>query len=191
MKIKEMIKQIQELKLDKQKIILIIAVTLVLAYLDFSFIIRMQSGSLKQLNQKISKVKSDIDKTKRELIRMQQLEGGPEKAKVFTKEFITEEGIPMLLSEISNIANKDKIKITQIEPLKNPDRITDLGVAANLLPVAIDLEITGGYHQLGAFLSDLENSAKFIAVNQISIISQGDDYNIQRISLRLITYASG
>lgn len=191
MKIKEMIKQIQELKLDKQKIILIIAVTLVLAYLDFSFIIRMQSGSLKQLNQKISKVKNDIDKTKRELIRMQQLEGGPEKAKVFTKEFITEEGIPMLLSEISNIANKDKIKITQIEPLKNPDRITDLGVAANLLPVAIDLEITGGYHQLGAFLSDLENSAKFIAVNQISIISQGDDYNIQRISLRLITYASG
>jgi len=191
MKIKEMIKQIQELKLDKQKIILIIAVTLVLAYLDFSFIIRMQSGSLKQLNQKISKVKNDIDKTKRELIRMQQLEGGPEKAKVFTKEFITEEGIPMLLSEISNIANKDKIKITQIEPLKNPDRIPDLGAAANLLPVAIDLEITGGYHQLGAFLSDLENSAKFIAVNQISIISQGDDYNIQRISLRLITYASG
>ncbi|MBL7070038.1 MAG: type 4a pilus biogenesis protein PilO [Candidatus Omnitrophica bacterium] len=191
MKIKEMIKQIQELKLDKQKIILIVVVTLVLAYLDFSFVIGMQSGSLKQLNQKISKVKSDIDNTKRELIRMQQLEGAPEKAKLVTKEFIAEEGIPMLLSEISNISNKDKIKITQIEPLKNPDRIPDLPGAANLLPVAIDLEITGGYHQLGAFLSDLENSANFIAVNQISIISQGDDYNIQRISLRLITYASG
>lgn len=191
MKIKEIVQQIQRIKLDKQKIIFIVVVTLLLAYLDFSFVVSLQSGSLKQLNVKISKTKRDIDTTNRELIRMQQLEGSPEKGKAVIKQFITEEEIPLLLSEISNIANKDKIRITQIEPLKNPDRIHDLGAAANLLPIAIDLEITGEYHQLGAFLSDLENSTNFIAVNQISIISQRDDYNIQRISLRLITYANG
>jgi len=191
MKIKKIINQIQALKLDKQKILLIVVATLLLAYLDFSFLVSLQSDSLKQLDLKIGKTKSDIDTTKRELIRMQQLEGSPKKGRAVIKEFITEEEIPMLLSEISNIANKDKIKIVQIEPLKNPERAPDSGAGSNLLPIAIDLEVTGGYHQLGAFLSDLENSANFIAVNQISIISQGDDYNIQRISLRLITYASG
>jgi len=191
MKIKTLIKRIQEIKLDKQKIILIAIATLFFAYLDFSFVIGMQSGGIKQINQKIIKAKNDIKTTKRELIRMQQIEGGGQAAVGLLKEFTSQDDIPMLLSEISNIAKKDGIKITQIEPSKNLQGSPAEKIPENMSRFAIDLEVKGGYHDLGAFLGDLEAFTKYISVDEIRIVPQGDDYNKQRISLRLITYVSG
>lgn len=194
-----MLDVLKKIKLDKKKILLIIAASLVVIYLDFAFLIKSQFRSLRDIRSKITKLKKELGNLNKDLTIMRDLEQKQTDIKQETiskvKKIITEEQLPLLIQDISRIANKHDVKIMQIKPVK--DLKVQGGKASNIVSsdigkltsILITLDLTCGYHNLGSFINDLDNSEQFIAmIEELKIISDPADYLRQRVNLALKIY---
>jgi Tfp pilus assembly protein PilO len=187
-----------KLQLDNQKIALIIAGCLILAYLDYSFIMKLQIDSVKKLTPKIVKLRQDLDSFAKNFKKLQEVKKQEsqtkENAPLKRRRLISENEITSLLQYISDAANKDSVKIMQIKPSKvalvpkpgakqskqaEPEKFT---------PLLFSLDLFAGYHNLGRFINDLENSEIFISVEEIKILSQEKDIFEQKVNFTLKTY---
>lgn len=182
--------KLDKLELDKKKVFLILSVGLLLIYADFSFFINLQLRSLKTSGPKIIKLKKDIDTLVKDLSAMQnkqtQVKEGTQQLKII----ISEDEIPALLQDISRIGNKNNIKIMQIKPSKElrtrQDKTSKEPV--KLAPFLITLELSCSYHNFGKFINDLENAKEFMAVQDVKIGHDANDYLRQSVNLVLMTY---
>lgn len=181
--------------LDSKKIILIIITCLIITYLDFNFFMAFQLKMLKNLNPRIIKVKADLSQLDKESANMQDLKskqvspGAAPSSEI--KKVISEEDTPSLLKAISDAANINDVRITQMKPLKAAEGKDAKAPAdtGKLTPLLITLDLTGAYHHLGRFINDLENVEIFIAVENLKITPQGSaDYLKQKAGLVLKTY---
>lgn len=183
-----------KLQLDNKKIIVILLAALIIIYLDFSFIIKMQLRGIREIRPKIKKMKADLGRLNKDLAVMQQLkekqvenkEGAPLKA----KKIITEESISSLLEYISNQANQNKIRIKQIKPSREAKVGSAAGSkeAEKFTPLLIALDLSCEYHNFGAFLNDLENAPDYLAVQDLRITRDTKNDFLQNVSLVLKTY---
>lgn len=194
-----MLDVLKKIKLDKKKILLIIAASLVVVYLDFAFLVKSQFRSLRGIRSKITKLKKELGNLNKDLDIMRDLEQKQTDIKQETiskvKQIITEEQLPLLIQDISRIANEHSVKIMQIKPVK--DLKAPGGKASNIIKpdigkltsILITLDLTCGYHNLGSFINDLDNSEQFIAmIEELKIISDPADYLQQRVNLTLKVY---
>lgn len=184
----------KKLESDKKMTLLIIPVCLILLYLDFTFVMKPQLSGIKTLTPKIIKLKKDLSGIEKDLLRMQdlknkQIEG---KLKQFSgaPKIISEEYIALLLQEVSDLANKNAVRIVQMKPEKaaQSQKQEKVSPPAKITPLLINLELLCDYHHLGGFLNDLENAQSFIAVQNIKITSQAADFFRQKVNLVLRTY---
>ena len=190
-----LLNKLNELKLDNKKIFLIAFVGLLILYVDFAFIIKLQLQGIRTLTPKIIKLKKDVDNLAKDLSWMQDLErkaskdkaqiGAPNKA----KEIISEDKILLLLQEVSDLANMNKVKIMQINTSKDTKVHEEVIAGERLLPIIVTLDLTCGYHSLGSFINALENAGQYIDVQDMKIIRDLHDYLIQNVNLVLKTYA--
>jgi Tfp pilus assembly protein PilO len=182
--------------LDTKKIILIVIICLIIVYLDFNFFMALQLKMLKNLGPQIIKIKADLAKLDKDLVDMQELKNkqatSAKTPSTKAKKIILEEDIPSLLKGISDIANINDVKITQMKPSKEPQAKETKAPGDNIEGLArlwITLDLTGGYHHLGRFINDLENTEVFMAVENLKITPQNPaDYLKQKASLVLKTY---
>ena len=181
------------LKLDNKKMLLIILAFLLILYLDFTFIVRMQLAGIRALTPKISKMRKEMVSLSKDLPRLQDLERMHDKDKTGAvalkpREIISEDKILLLLQEISDLANKNRIKIAQMNTAKDAKAKEEVVAGERLLPVAIKLDLKCGYHALGSFISGLENARYFIDLQDIKIIRDPRDYLVENVNLVLKTY---
>lgn len=177
------------LKLDNQKIILIVLVTLLVAYLDYAFIIGMQQKSINLIKPKIEKVKKDIETYNKDSASINTIKKQQIKTDSKVKQVIIEEQLPTLLEQISNIANKNFMKLMQIKQSKDVKSKEDKALqAAKLSPLFISLDLVGSYHNIGAFINDLENADKLLILQEIKIHRDATDPLKQNASLLIKTY---
>lgn len=180
-------------KLDNQKLLLIIFACLVLLALDYNFIISRQSKGASQIQQKIARFKKDMDSLDTDLAMMQKTQAKLKDA-VATKvqKIISENELPSLLQQISDIANKKNIKIMQIKPVKElktkETKPAKSQTDEKSVALLITLDLVSGYHNLGGFINELENGSVYMAVEGLRIQSNPDNYFQQQISLALKTY---
>ncbi|MFH0739171.1 MAG: type 4a pilus biogenesis protein PilO [Candidatus Omnitrophota bacterium] len=197
MQIKDITELIKRLKLnkelDKNKIILIVALCLILIYLDISFIIRAQARGISALQPKIIKLNTDINDLAKGLAAIKEFtqekalavrKGEPEAA----KKIIQEEELPLLLQEITDTANGTSTKIMQIKPIKDPKAKEEIVAGVKVMPLMIALDLSCGYHSLGSFISTLENSKKFMLTQEIKILTNPENYLCQNVALTIKTY---
>lgn len=185
---------LNKLTQDKKKIILVIAVAAIFLYLDFTLLIGSQLKGIKNISPKIIKLKTDLNNFSKDLVKIQDLKdkqpGRKIDASFRPKKFITDAEIPSLLKTISEIANKNTVKIIQIKPAKelkpSPDKTASLPAASSSLLIALDLICD--YHHFGKFLNELEDAGIFLAVEEMKISSQSLDYFQQKVNLVLKTY---
>ncbi len=159
--------------------------------------------------KKIAKLKKDIDVLNKDLANLSQFkkeQSNNTSAKNI--KVVSEKELSFLSEDISNIANKNNVRIMQISPskvkdvketknakdAKNVKEVKDAKEAkketkaANFTTFNIGLDLSGSYHNLGKFINDLENSDKFLAVQAIKIEPVKESYLWHKISLVLITY---
>ncbi len=189
-----LLNKINELKLDNKKMILIALVCLAILYIDFSFIMRLQLQGINSLTPKIMKLRKDADNLAKDLLRLQDLErrqsaGNAKMPAGKTKEIISEDKILLLLQEVSDLANKEKVKIVQINTSKDTKVQEEVIAGERLLPVIIKFDLVCGYHSLGSFINALEDAGQFIGVEDMKIIRAPNNYLIQNVNLTLKTYA--
>jgi len=189
-----LLNKLNELKLDNKKIFLIVLACLLILYIDFTFIIKLQLQGIRTLTPKVIKMKKDIDNLAKDLSSMQDLErkAGKDKAQIESlrpKEIISEDKILLLLQEISDLANKNKVKIMQINTSRDKKAPEEIIAGERLSPIIITLDLTCGYHSLGTFINALENARQFIDVQDMKIIRDPRNYLLLNANLILKTYA--
>jgi len=186
--------KLNALKLDNKKIFVIAFVGLLILYVDFAFIMKLQLQGIRTLTPKIIKLKKDVDNLTKDLSWMQDLErkASKDKTQVGTlkpKEIISEGKILLLLQEVSDLANKNRVKIMQINTSKDAKVQEEAIAGEKLSPIIITLDLTCGYHSLGSFINALENARQYIDVEDMKIIRDPRDYLLQNVNLVLKTYA--
>jgi len=188
-------KILAKLKLnDKKTILIIVSSLIIIIYLDLTFLINKQLGSIKNLGPKIGKLKKDLDTLEKDLFRIQDIQNkqAQTKQKIISKvkKIITNEEKTACLQDISDLANKNKVKIIQIKFSSESESQKEVKVSSmeNLTPLLITLDLSCDYHQMGAFINDLENAQIFIAVQNMKITSQTEDFLKQEVILALKTY---
>ena len=179
--------------MDKQKVILALVVCLLLVYVDFTFVIRAQFRGIKTMGPKIAKLHKDIDTLNRELASLKttapaQAEMKKREELARSKKLITEDEIPLLLEEISDISNTNGVKIVQMRPAKDPRAKEELVLGVRVFPVTVALDLLCGYHTFGSFMAAVENSTRFMAVQELKITNDPADYMNHRVSLVFKTY---
>lgn len=181
-------------KLDNKKIFLLMLICAIILYLDLNFFIKLQLQAIRTMTPKITKLKKDIDNLAKDLAKVQDLKNRQSKDKQQMgvskpKEIISEDQTPLLLQAISDLANKNKVKITQINTTTDAKAQEEVIAGEKLSPITIKLDLTCNYHSLGSFINDLENTKQFIELQEIKIARNHSDYFLENTNLVLKTYA--
>lgn len=193
LKVRDKLEKLGE-ELDKKKIFLLILLSLVILYIDFSFIIKLQLKGVRSIREKIIKIKKDIGNLNKDLAALQNLKQKQTKVEkkqeeiLKAKRIISEGQIPLLLQDISDLANRYKVKIMQIRPSKDAKAKEEVIEGEAFLPITIMLDLSCTYHSLGSFINALENTGVFIAVQDIKIRRSSDNYLSGDVDLTLKTY---
>jgi len=182
----DLLDKLDKLQLDKKKIIIILAASLVIALIDIGWLINLQIKGLKATSAKVSKLSGELKTLEKGLVLLQQNKLKPKVIRKI-KKIILQGDIPVLVQDIDSIAKKYKVRIIQIKPAWNAGKGTGAAIG-NFEPVFISLEISCSYHQLGSFVNELENSEKFVAVEAMNISPLANQYLQEKVSLTLKTY---
>lgn len=168
--------------LDNKKIAIIVICSLIAFYFINLSIIKLQNKGIKAKYTEIAEIRKKITDI-RELERRKK-EVKPGAAEV-VKEIVSEDQITSLLQGISDLANKNNIKISQIRPSKD---LKDEAPPASLKAVGIMLELSGNYFSLINFMNSLENDKILFIAQSLKIFPDSGDYLLQKINLTLKTY---
>ncbi len=179
--------------LDNKKVILIMIVFLTLAYLDYALVIKSQIDILNSIGPKIQAAKIEVENINRQVVAIRAAIGkrknSPQRK---PKVIISETEVSNLLEDISNIANKNNVRISEIKPSRASSAKSTKPVAGQHVnsnnSILVPLEVSGSYHSIGKFISDLENQTKLIVVDDFKIYSSQGDYFTQKANITLKIY---
>jgi len=194
---KDLIKRLKEfynkINFKNKDIVLILVLVVIFFITDYNLILNNQFKLLTHLNSKVKDYKSksllakdftqkvDSFNTRRLSLKS--------KSEQLAKEIVSENDVSLLIEDISNIANKEFVKISQIQPQienKSPKKLSTQEFKFSLLNINIDA--VAGYHQVGKFLNKLENSNSFISVKELSISQEANSNLRHNIRLVLSTF---
>ena len=111
------------------------------------------------------------------------------KEEFYSSKLPREEEFPAMLENLSGMARNAKVKITKILPVKNPDASSEEEGAGLKIysEEAIVINAQCGYHQLGAFVAELESAERFMEISDIKI--EAGRVNPKRHNVQLIVKA--
>ncbi len=189
---------LEKFKIDNQKIILICVLFVIIAYLDCAFLLKIQLSNIKAVKPKIAKLKVDINAFNKSLAESKKT--GQQQNLSYLR-MLSIDQVPMLLEEISNMAKSNNVMLMQVRQVKETKKKEEKQVqkqaqsqakdkeqSNNLVPLYIALDLSGIYHDFGKFINSIENSDKFIAVQDMNIKSQVADPQLQNANLLLKIY---
>jgi Tfp pilus assembly protein PilO len=178
-------------KLDNKKIFLLILSCLVIFYIDFTFLLKLQINGLKNLAPKVATLRKDIKQLSKDLVMLQDLKNKEAANEQKTgaaklKKLISEDEIPFLLQTISEVAHKNNVKIVQMNTSQQAK--AEQVSTEKLSPITIKLDLSSNYHSTGSFINDLENIEQFVEVQDMKIARNAGNYFLQNTTLNLKTY---
>lgn len=187
------IEKIRGLKLDNRKMLLIALICLVIFYMDFNYLIRMQFAGIRALSPKVARLKNDIKGLEKDLSRFRDMErrGSPgvDAADASLKQIVHEDRLLILLQEVSDLANKNGVRIMQISTSADAKAREETIAGERLMPVNINLNLLCDYHSFVKFADGLGSLRYFIDTEDIKIARNERDYLMQNVNLTLKTYA--
>lgn len=198
--------------LDKkqQTIVLAVIFGLLFLYIYFQFFLKSSLAKLMELSSSIVQQRANLVKSEALVGRKSEmeksladLESRMDKYKISLP---ARSDIPTILQEISRIASESKIKILKMEPVKESKEATGMpvppmpsmpgsleqqppqigGTVYTEIPVKI--EANGGYHDLGAFINNIENAKNFMKVSELDIDADSDNIYRHKIDMIIVAY---
>lgn len=182
-------KLFQDLRKDKKKRDAALAIVVaVLVVLYFQFLLRPQLSALGARMGKFGKIGSELSTAKDDIARMPQMKkvvaAYQSKIGRYEKVLPTEEGIPSLLEYLSEMARRSHVRIVGIVPGSRNKIQRDQ--TYHEIPIMVTAR--SGYHQLGAFLQEIENSDRFMKISDIKIRSNAATLNKHDVDMLVLTY---
>jgi len=185
-----MIKFSEKSKNEQQKImILAILLSLVICIAYIGLFLKPQAAGLSRSMGQIKKVKADLKAAKANIAMVDSFKKSitayDEKVGRYEKTLPTEQGIPRLLEDLSNMARDSNMRIVGIVPVAKEDKRQRVQTYQEI-PIMISAK--SGYHELGRFLAGLENSDRFMKVADMQIKSNRGAPKKHDVELLVSTY---
>jgi Tfp pilus assembly protein PilO len=205
-KIINKLKSVDLNKLDKKQLIMIGVIVLLVFGLDIGVFLNAQLKSLKNVNLKLSQARKEMVELNKGLEAMKKIQSGrPGAADTLTKakNVLAQGQVPSFLEAISTLANDNSIRIARIKSSKDEEVVatkakkgqkpaaadSKLPGSGKAGPIKITLEVSGGYHDFGKFLNELENGREFVSLQEMKIVGSPEDQVNQVVMMELRTYA--
>lgn len=169
-------------------IVLVLSLAIFAGYIYFMLL--PQINRVTRLARDTNKMKVELKSAKSIIAERnglkKKLDEYKEKVELYEKKLPAEQEIPSLLENLSNMAKAANIKITSIMPAVNEGKDQMQGQLYREIPIRITAK--SGYHELGRFLSNLENADRFMKVTQIAIKSNDASPKMHDVDLTVCTY---
>jgi len=174
------------LALGRKEMIAIAGVFILLVSL-FSFLIISQVNSLKQIAGQLAKERTKlaearrlIDNRKRYETEIKVLE---RRIEFYEDKLPDRKEVPQLFRELDKVATESQIKFVSVEEKLPEER-------KHYRRFQWNLQMEGGYHELGRFINKLENMDRFIEVSNIQIASNPGNFLKHDIRMEVSTFVS-
>lgn len=163
--------------------------SLVICVAYISLFLKPQAAGLAGVMGGIKKVSSDLKAAEANIARVESFKKSiaayNEKVGRYEKTLPTEQGIPRLLEDLSEMARDSNMKIVGIVPVAKDDKGQR---SQTYQEIPIIMSAKSGYHELGRFLTGLENSDRFMKVADIQIKSTRAMPKKHDVELLVLTY---
>jgi type IV pilus assembly protein PilO len=176
-----------------QQVLIVIAVSVLGAALYIYFVFVPQIMRVTSLIGRLGKMKTELSSAKSTITGMDELKKKMkeynEKVELYEKKLPEEQEIPSLLENLSGMAKDANITITSIMPSLQSSKADGAHKQGNIykeIPIVITAK--SGYHELGYFLSKLENADRFMKVVDIGIKANKALPKKHDIELMVCTY---
>jgi Tfp pilus assembly protein PilO len=186
--IERLLKQLENLKNNKQRLILVALFGLLIAYADIAVILKGELAWVGSTNSKVTKLEKGIIAVHKDLVNLESRKTLQAKTLSQAKTIITEDQRQVAFEYIYDTANKYEVKIVQLKPSMDMKAKGETMDKIKLVPVLLNLDLVCGYHNLGAFMNALENGKYFFAVTQMRITRNSSDSFRHNVSAVLKTY---
>lgn len=178
-------------KENKRLMALVLLGGLVVFILYLNFLLKPALAHIGEIRPQLYKLTQDIERaqqwSKERNETERRLKDLRSKMSAYQAALSTEAEIPSLLEELSAIAGKSKVKIIGIKPKMEQASIPAKGkIPYQEIPIFI--EAACGYHQLGYFISELENAKRLFSVRDVSIKSNPESSRSHDVSLVVSTF---
>lgn len=177
--------------LDKNKkrvIILIALAALFMVIVYFNFVLKPHITGCVSTVIKMNKLHSDLKHAEADIRNIgkykSNLDAYREKVERYEKMLPAEQEVPNLLGSLSGMAKSSSVKIVGITPAVTKQ--AQKGQIYQEIPILISAK--SGYHELGRFLDNLENSDRFMKVADIAIKSNPATPRKHDVELLILTY---
>ena len=179
------------LKMNEQQTAILIVIATVIALIAYiTLALRPQAAGIARVFVNAGKVKADLRNAETLVGKMDSmrasLEAYEKKVGRYEKTLPTEHGLPGLLENLSEMAKSSNMKIVGIVPAVGASGGAGRTQAYQEIPIMITAR--SGYHELGRFLSSLENCDRFMKVADISIRSNRASPKRHDVELLVLTY---
>ncbi len=161
-------------KVQPQVLIFAALISCVLLILLIFFILIPQVNKITDILSKTGKAMSDLKEAQIEISRIDKYKTDiatfKEKVDLYEKKLPAEQEIPSLLENLSTLAKKSSISIvgiTPVAPVSTKDQKVQKSSIYQEFPILVSAK--SGYHELGSFLSSLENADRFMKVVDIEV----------------------
>ena len=175
---------------DKQRLILFAVIGIIVLALDYQFLAAL-SRKGKAMNKKIVALKNNINTFGKDFSKMRELKAKQAQTKEFLipriKKILPEEQKVSLLQDISDIANKNNVKILQMNPVSDPKQEKPF-LGGKIAPLYITLDLICDYHSLGRFVNGLENAETLMSVQDLKITKDSGDFLKEKITMVVRAY---
>ncbi|MBI4115826.1 MAG: type 4a pilus biogenesis protein PilO [Candidatus Omnitrophica bacterium] len=126
-----------------------------------------------QLQGKITILRSQIELAKKQIAQepklLEEKKGYEITIKEVNSKLHTEKETHELLGFLDNLTEKTEVSILSSSPKENEIKLAE-PFNERYGTVSYSLNLEGGYHQLGSFVSEIENNSKILRVNELSIL---------------------
>ncbi|MCA9401760.1 MAG: type 4a pilus biogenesis protein PilO [Candidatus Omnitrophica bacterium] len=163
---------------NRNKTYILIGVLVSIVIFDFTLLLWPQISTLSKIGPEITKLETDLEQTRNDILRMnqyqKQVEEYREKLKIVEKKILSKEEIPIILEKISRLAIENGVVIEQIVPGTDSAELILESGGKNYFSLPIRIQADSGYHQFGRFLNQIEREEINMKVGDFTIASRMD-----------------
>ena len=179
-----------DLKNPRQMILIAAVIGLGAFYLYINFLLRPQIRDVVTVYSKAKRSSGDVATSERERSQIESLKKQVAqyhgKIESYERMLPAEQEIPKLLENLSDMAKGSGVKIVGITPLPSKDEARSPDQIYQEIPILISAR--SGYHEVGKFLSRLENAGRFMKVADLSIKENKTTPKRHDVELLVLTY---
>ncbi len=178
-------------KNQKQIMIFLVLMAVLLVIVYFNFILTPQVTRVVHVVIEMSRQGADLKNAKRDILNVPKFKHAilsyKEKVDSYERMLPAEQEIPTLLENLSAMAKSSGVKIDSIMPVaKKEEKAQNAAQVYQEIPIRITAK--SGYHELGAFVANLENAERFMKVVDISIRSNKQSPKRHDVEILVLTY---